>query len=272
MISDITIILLFYRTPKKLIKNLKVFKQFKIIILDQSDDKELKTKIQKILPNIQGYFLRKENLGFSKGINFLVSKVTTDYFLCTQIDVEISLRTIKNLKKTLVNNQKDSVISVPLVNRNINIKKDQITKNMIGACFLSKTKRFKKIGMFDEDFFFYWEDVELSRRIENSKYNIFLSKGAKIIHKNGNSTTNTLLTYFIRNKNFIFGELIFDYKMKKLRIIKLLRKLFNHSIKAFFFLLLIDKKKIILNTSIVLGILNFLFFIFKNHLNNLKFR
>ena len=42
MISDITIILLLYKTPLKLIKNFEVFKKFKVVVLDQSNDKNFK--------------------------------------------------------------------------------------------------------------------------------------------------------------------------------------------------------------------------------------
>ena len=40
--NDITILILLYKTPKKLIKNILNYKDFKILILDQSND--LKTK------------------------------------------------------------------------------------------------------------------------------------------------------------------------------------------------------------------------------------
>ena len=53
MKSDITIILLLYKTPLRLIKNFKVFKDFNVIVLDQSNDSEFKKKLLKILPNIK---------------------------------------------------------------------------------------------------------------------------------------------------------------------------------------------------------------------------
>ena len=40
--NDITIIVLLYKTPKKLIKNLVNYNNFKISILDQSGDYKLK--------------------------------------------------------------------------------------------------------------------------------------------------------------------------------------------------------------------------------------
>ena len=68
MKSDITIILLLYKTPLRLIKNFEVFKDFNVIVLDQSNDSEFKKKLLKILPNINSYTLSKKNSGFAKWI------------------------------------------------------------------------------------------------------------------------------------------------------------------------------------------------------------
>ena len=45
------------------------------LILDQSNDYNLKKKIKKFLPNIKYYKISSKNLGFAKGVNFLTSKV-----------------------------------------------------------------------------------------------------------------------------------------------------------------------------------------------------
>ena len=52
MKSDITIILLLYKTPLRLIKNFKVFKDFNVIVLDQSNDREFKKKLLVMFINI----------------------------------------------------------------------------------------------------------------------------------------------------------------------------------------------------------------------------
>ena len=45
--KDITVILLLYNTPENLIKNLKYYSKYKILILDQSNDVQLKKKNSK---------------------------------------------------------------------------------------------------------------------------------------------------------------------------------------------------------------------------------
>ena len=142
MISDITIILLLYKTPLKLIKNFEVFKKFKVVVLDQSNDKNFKKKLTKILPNIKNYSITNQNNGYAKGINTLVKKVQTKYFFCTQADVNINKNSILELKKTIIRHKKNAIIAVPLLNKkkpNKLVKEIEVSR-MIGATFFCEKK------------------------------------------------------------------------------------------------------------------------------------
>ena len=63
--NDITVIILLYRTPKKLLKNLVKYKDFKVLILDQSNDLTNSNIIKNFLPKIQYYGLTERNIGFA---------------------------------------------------------------------------------------------------------------------------------------------------------------------------------------------------------------
>ena len=112
--EDISVIILLYNTRENLIKNFKNYKDFKVLILDQSNDLEFGRKIKKFFPKLQYYLSSNENKGFAKGINFLIKKVKTKYFLCTQPDIFINKKSILELKKTLIKN-KNCIISVPKI-------------------------------------------------------------------------------------------------------------------------------------------------------------
>ena len=45
--SNISVVILFYRTPEKVIRRLNNYKDFDLYILDQSNDLELKEKVLK---------------------------------------------------------------------------------------------------------------------------------------------------------------------------------------------------------------------------------
>ena len=267
--KDITIILLLYNSPVEILKNLRNYKKFPILILDQSNDHSTKKIVQKILPNILYYKVTKENLGFAKAINFLSKKVKTKYFLCTQPDVRNDLKSIINLKK-IFDKKKDCIISVPKIDtfdNNLNKKsKEKIVsiKTMIGAIFLADKKLFYKINMFDENFFFYWEDIDLSKRISQSKFKIYLNKQSTAKHLGGKSSTQSFKNSLIKVSNFKFGEYLFQYKNSELRIVKIIRDPILKTLLFLFYLISFQFKK--MNTTIfeLLGILKFFIYIIFN--------
>ena len=53
-------------------------------------------------------------------------------------------------------------------------------------------------------------------------------------HESSNSSEDTYKTRYIRELNFMYGELLYDYKIDKLRLIKIFRKLFQNLIFFFF--------------------------------------
>ena len=261
--KDITIVILLYNTPHNLVKNLLVYKDFNILILDQSNDLILKTKLLKLLPNIKHYKVTNKNLGFATGINYLVNKVKTKYFLCTQVDVLLTKKDIFNLTKTF-KIKNNCIISIPSIKKN-EFKKKQIIQvdRFIGAIFLADKKRFINLGCFDENYFFYWEDIDLSSRITLSKYKIFKNQSAKAIHLSGSSTSTSLKTFYIRNVNFKFGEYLFQFKNNDLKIIKILREPLTFIIIFIFFTFLLSKKKALSNLFNFLGLAKFYLFYFR---------
>ena len=268
--NDISVLLLLYKTSKSVLKNLKNYKDFKVYILDQSNDHQLKKKIIKILPKIQLYKITNENRGFAWGINFLTKKIKSRFFLCTQADVVISKKSILRLKKPFLI-KKDTIISIPLIKnfKNFNLannKGDKLVKvnKMIGAIFLSEKDKFNRIGKFDENFFFYWEDMDLSKRIENSKYNLYLNPMSKANHLGGQSTTQEYRNLFIKNLNFKFGEYLYQYKYNELRIVKISRELIKIPILSLFCFITLQFKSSFKMLCYYLGILKFINFIILN--------
>ena len=66
-------------------------------------------------------------MGFAKAQNFLIKQVKTRYFFSTQPDIDISINSILNLKKTIIKFKKDCILAVPNINDQKNIIK--IDKN-----------------------------------------------------------------------------------------------------------------------------------------------
>ena len=263
--SNISVVILFYRTPEKVITRLNNYKDFDLYILDQSNDLELKKKVKKIFPKIKYYGVSSENKGFAKGINFLVKKVKTKYFLCTQPDTDISKKSILRLKRTL-EAKKDSIISVPRIKQFKNFENSQKSKKIfpvnkiLGAIFLAEKKRFEKIGMFDEQFFFYWEDVDLCRAIEKNNFKIYLNMSAYANHIGEKSVKENLKSFIIRKVYFKYGELIFQLKYNKLKKIKIIREPIKFFFLMIFFSLTFQLKKAFESLCFIYAIVKFLLF------------
>ena len=261
--NEITIIIPLYKTPIKKINLIKQYKNFKVLVLDQCPEKKTKQKIQNL--NIE-YYSSKKNLGLSKATNFLLNKVKTKYCLFTQADIEISFKSIE-LLKLAIEKRKDTIFAGPkfIKDKSINIFLEsanyKIVNNLNAACMLCDTAKLKKIGFFDEDFFLYWEDIFLMNKINKSNYKMILVPNAKVIHSGGKSTNNNFKIRFIRILNFKYGELIYDYKMNKLRILKIIRQFFQNIIFLMINILSFNFKKILKSLAFIAGIIKFLKFI-----------
>ena len=208
-------------------------------------------------------------MGFAKAINLLSKKVKTKYFLCTQPDVKIDIKSIIDLRK-IFDKKRDCIISIPKINSFKNIdkrrNKEKIisVKTMIGAIFLADKKLFSKIKKFDENFFFYWEDIDLSKRIGESKYQIYMNKKVTAKHYGGKSTAQTVKNNFIKISNFKFGEYLFQYKYSQLKIIKIIRDPILKFLLFFFYLISFQFKKMNVVIFQFIGILKFFVYMMLN--------
>ena len=70
-----------------------------------------------------------------------------------------------------------------------------------GACFLARKKIIDKLGLFDDDYFAYFEETDLSHRVWLSGSKVMIDPSALIYHK-GARTSVRLPTAFIQYHSF----------------------------------------------------------------------
>lgn len=84
-----------------------------------------------------------------------------------------------------------------------------------GACIMVKRQVFEKIGLFDEKYFLYLEDMDFCVRAKKAGFKIAFEPSAIIWHKNaasiGGSGSNLQNYYFTKSR------LVFAFKFAKLR-------------------------------------------------------
>ena len=66
---------------------------------------------------------------------------------------------------------------------------------LTGAFFFGKTELIQKIGGFDEDFFMYGEDIDLSYRVQLEGKDVLYLGGTTVIHYKGESTKKRSFNY-----------------------------------------------------------------------------
>ena len=261
MKKDITVIITLYKTPIEKLKALNQYKNYKVIIFAQDEDKYYEGIIKKNTKIKFKYYFSKRNIGLSKATNYMISKVKTKYFLFTQPDISIDEKSIQNLKKAFkyVDNL---IFTGPSYNR----KREQgfqIKTKINAVCMMCDTKKTKKIGFFDNDFFLFWEDVFLMRKIKMSKFRMLLTKNAIAKHSSGSSSINNVKVLFIRNLNFKYGEYLYDLKTKRFRLIKLVRQFFQSIIFFVLGSLALNKKFAVKHIAGFLAIIKFVNFYIK---------
>jgi hypothetical protein len=66
---------------------------------------------------------------------------------------------------------------------------------LAGAFILLRRKTLNEIGLLDEDFFMYGEDIDLSYRVVKGGYSNYYFPGSSIIHYKGESTKKSSINY-----------------------------------------------------------------------------
>ena len=266
MDKDITVILTLYKTPYNLLYSLRQYKNYKVIIFEQASNKDSRKKIEKISNIKFDYYSSEKNIGLSKASNFLLSKVKTKYFLFTQADIKIDNKSITNLKKSFTFN-KNTIFSGPTYSKKKDNKKALIIKRYVQknrlnmACVLCDTRKLKKIGFFDEDFFLYWEDIFLMKKINLTKFKMVQVYNSYAVHSGSKSSIKNYKVNFIRASNFKFGEFLFDFKTRKFRSLKMIRQIIQNLLYLFINLLFFKKENFLNNLSNIYGIGKFIIFI-----------
>ena len=83
------------------------------------------------------------------------------------------------------------------------------TYTLNGACFLIKTEVFRKVGWFDERYFFTPEDIALGHALNNAGYSVWVDAGVDITHLAGGSVSRmetAIKPVRVRGSMIFYGE------------------------------------------------------------------
>ena len=251
--NELTIIIILFEEKKDLLfKCLENIKNFKIIIIDNAGNSNLKLEVEKNF-DTQKYILNKKNYGFTKSANQAIKLCNTDYILNINADCLIKEEDILLLIKSHQRYNGCFITSPTFYDDNLkptynagcfaekNLDKETLVfegdvcvDKVLGSAILFKSKDIKEIGFLDENFFLYYEDDDLCRKIKKKNMSVIQIYDAKAQHIHGHSKVENLLKRtFLRNYHFTYDELYYYFKvnMHDEKYRKLKKKLSNYIIK-----------------------------------------
>lgn len=249
--DELTIVFLIYKSEKILKRNLELLKKFKIIIIDNNNNSTFKDYVIQNYKNVISYHLSSKNIGFAAGNNLALRYCKTKYILFLNPDLFISEDFIQELLNSfnlfsnigvvgpmlcdekMLPSGNSSLFSEKLKIKRTNFEKrilNKLNKNfnnslccvdqIWGACMMFETTFFKKIGGFDEDFFIYYEDTYICKKI---KYEY-----GKVVLENANSLACHLQGVSATYNFFEKAKLKFHHKLSEYIYLNKIKFNYNH--------------------------------------------
>ncbi len=238
---------------------------FKVFVIENSNDIKIKKRIEQNYSNVE-CILTGENLGYAKGNNLGISKVTTKYALVLNPDAKLETDTLNNFF-SFTNKIKEFAIVGPAKQDEFNEKDSSEnsenvfeTDSIKGFAMFLNLEQFKNIGFFDPNFFIYLEEIDLCKRIKKYNKKIYLDKKIKIQHLGGKSHNSSINfeMELSRNWHWMWSTFYFNKKHSGYIIssIKISGKLFSAVLKTIYFSIIFNEKKRRIYFHRISGIIN----------------
>ena len=263
---DLTIIITSFHSSDKIFNCIEsIEKSIKIIVIENSNDGKLKEEIHSKYQNVE-CILSKENLGYGAGNNLGLSKVETSYALILNPDVTLNNDAINKFFLS-INNLEDFGIIAPISQNekynNFNINDDKEIKevdNVKGFAMFLNMKNLKQINFFDENFFLYFEEIDLCRRLKKNNSKIFIDPTIKVSHLGGTSHNSEIENSMELSRNWHWMWSTFYFHKKHYgylsALLKIIPKLSSSLIKFIIFLITFQKYKSEIYKHRLSGIIN----------------
>ncbi len=179
---------------------------------------------------ISRIILNNFNAGFGKTINKILEdereKNSTDFFFLLNPDATIEFNALENLIKKANNDKGVGLLSCKIIDPKtkeclfergsvdfLRFKTTHTTPGMFqteyvtGCALLIRNSLIEKIGLFDSNFFLYYEDADFSKRALDAGFKIDTENSAICYHQESHSSTSAIKDYFLtRNALYFFHK------------------------------------------------------------------
>lgn len=213
---------------------------YEISVLDSSTEENTEMMMREEFPDVK-FFPHKENLGFLRLVNKGIRKAEGNYYLVLNADIIIERKSVDILLEYLEKNPQVGIAGPKLLNFDgllqyscfrfytpaiilyrrtflgrFSFAKRKIEKFLLkdkdhnkpiktdwimGSALLTSRSAVKKVGLMDENFYMYFEDVDWCRRFWENGYEVVYYPYAKMFHYHGKgSASQSALKAMLFNK------------------------------------------------------------------------
>ena len=247
--KDLTIVIVTFKSEEKIFKCLKsISNKIPVLVVENSNNENFKKMVQDKCVNVN-CVLTGENKGYSIANNIGLNLVKTKYALVLNPDTILDTKAIENFFDS-ANINRDFWLMGPANNQveKLDFKENYLQEvdNLKGFAIFFNMSKFNK-KYFDENFFLFFEEIDLCKRVKKNKGKIYLNKNIVIKHEGGSSVSDNNNIELEKNRNWHWMWSTFYYHKKYkgfiLAFIIIIPKLFSAIFKALFFSLIFNSKK-----------------------------
>ena len=253
-IKDITVVITTFKSNEK-IKNClnSIDTHAKVLVIENSDNLIFKENLEKEFSNVE-CVLAGANIGYGSANNIGLKKVKTKYALILNPDATLYPSSLENFIKATEKIYDFAVMAPYIQEEKDNFDKNYLknifpveVENVKGFAMFLNISEFKEVGFFDENFFFYFEEIDLCKRLVNSGKKIYLIPEVKIDHGGGISHDQSINVAMELSRNWHWMWSTFNYHKKYkgffVSFFIILPKMSSAIIKVLIYTLIFNKKK-----------------------------
>ena len=235
-LSDLTVVILTHKTNKNILENClsSIDQKVKIILVENSENFLLKDYVEDKYKNVS-IFCSGSNLGYSGGNNFGLKLTKTPYVLILNPDTICKENFFLNITEYLNDKLDYTIIGCQYENdpnwqpagyfnkktkledmNNSNNQKLLKVDWVVGCAMLLNLKKFNSKIVFDDNFFLFFEEFDLCRRLHNNKL-VFSSNKLIVDHLGfkGSFAFNKKYEFEaikLRNWHYLWSQFYFNKK------------------------------------------------------------
>jgi len=245
---DISIIVVSFNTKNLLLDCLaSIFKtikgiSFEVWVVDNNSTDGTVEATRERYPTIK-IIKNTENLGFATANNQAFRQMNGDYALLLNTDTVLTNGAVKELYDFMEANPEagmacgqllnldgskqnsianfptiftlfcnETVLRILLPKKYASKRRDYLSPikidSCIGACLIARKDAINDIGLFDERYFFFFEETDWAYRMKLGDWSIYFVPTAKIFHAQGKTVGNTLNSriMFYRSRYLFFKK------------------------------------------------------------------